>query len=103
MRYNSYMEKEKFTFGKTAIAVVIADMATRNSRVRKAAQRINDKYSTLSRSISLGVYWKFFGALLRKHLKEEIEVHFSGAEKSHLLNFLASKNRQFCKLVSSAE
>lgn len=94
------MGKEKFTFGKTAIAVVVADMATRSSRVRKVAQKINDKYASLSRSVSLGEYWKFFGDLLRKHFKEEIETHFSGTEKSHLLNFLASKNRQFCKLTS---
>jgi len=97
------MEIEKFTFGNTAIAVVVGDMASRNPLLRKHAQRINDKYATLSHSVSLGIEWKFFGALLRRHFKEQVERSFTGVEKSHLLNFLASKSRQFEKHVTSVE
>jgi len=97
------MSGKAFTFGNSKIAIVIADMASRNPRLRKHAQRINDKYAILSRSLCLDAEWKFVGALFRRHFKEEIERSFTGVEKSHLLNFLASKSRQFEKHISSID
>ncbi len=94
------MSGKNFTFGDSKIALVVADMATRSKSVATWGNRINSRFAALAKCSSLGKEILYFGALLRDGMKRDINRSVeSETEKTHLLNFLAAKYRDFNKSV----